>query len=286
VIKIKLKMLQKISLFAVSIMILAACNSNRVEVKDGLKYQFHEQAGKSKIAKMGDIITFHLKLINAKDSVLKNSYKEGAPIIAQVQKAQFKGAFEQGLMLLAKGDSATFFVPVDSLFKGYPQLPPVFTKGTDVRFVVRVVDVQSEADFKVSRSKDADKQKAIDAATIASIIAKNKMTNVQKTESGLNYVITTEGNGPQVAAGDSITVKYTGKLSSGKEFESNVFPLQVGRGMVIPGWDEGLQKFKQGGKGTLLIPSGLAYGDQGNPTIPANSVLVFDVEILSVKKAK
>lgn len=279
-------MFKKISLFAVSILFLAACNSNRVEVKDGLKYQFHEQPGKGKLAKMGDIMTFHLKLKNAKDSVLKNSYSEGAPVVAQVQKSQFVGAFEQGLLLLAKGDSATFFVPVDSLFKGYPQIPPVFTKGSDVRFTVRVIDVQTEAEFQASRTKSGEKQKATDAGVIAAYIAKNNLTNVQKTESGLNFVVTTPGNGPQVTAGDSITVKYTGKLSSGKVFESNVFPLQVGRGMVIPGWDEGLQKFKQGGKGTLLIPSGLGYGDQGNPTIPANSVLVFDVEILTVKKGK
>lgn len=279
-------MFKKISLFAVSILFLAACNSNRVEVKDGLKFQFHEQPGKGKLAKMGDIMTFHLKLKNAKDSVLKNSYLEGAPVVAQVQKSQFVGAFEQGLLLLAKGDSATFFVPVDSLFKGYPQIPPVFTKGSDVRFTVRVIDIQTEAEFQASRTKSGEKQKATDAGVIAAYIAKNNLTNVQKTESGLNFVVTTPGNGPQVTAGDSITVKYTGKLSSGKVFESNVFPLQVGRGMVIPGWDEGLQKFKQGGKGTLLIPSGLGYGDQGNPTIPANSVLVFDVEILTVKKGK
>ncbi|MES2795273.1 MAG: FKBP-type peptidyl-prolyl cis-trans isomerase [Bacteroidota bacterium] len=279
-------MFNKISTFAVSILFLAACNSNKVEVKDGLKFQFHDHDSNGKVAKMGDIMTFHLKLKNAKDSVLKDSYKEGAPVVAQVQKAQFKGAFEQGLLLLAKGDSATFFVPVDSLFKGYPTIPPVFTKGSDVRFSIKVIDIQTEAEFQASRQKNADKQKTTDATTIAAFVTKNKMTNVQKTESGLNYVITTPGNGPQVAAGDSITVKYTGKLSSGKVFESNTFPLQVGRGMVIPGWDEGLQKFKQGGKGTLLIPSGLGYGDQGNPTIPANSVLIFDVEILTVKKGK
>ncbi len=279
-------MFKKISLFAVLIAVLAACNSNRVEEKDGLKYQFHDHDSKGKLAKMGDIMTFHLTLKNSKDSVLKDSHKEGAPVVAQVQKAQFKGAFEQGLLLLAKGDSATFFVPVDSLFKGYPQLPPVFTKGTDVRFSVKVVDIQTEAEFQATRLKKADSQKSVDQATIAAFVSKNNLTNVQKTETGLNYVITAQGNGPQVTAGDSITVKYTGKLSSGKVFESNTFPLQVGKGMVIPGWDEGLQKFKQGGKGTLLIPSGLGYGDQGNPTIPANSVLIFDVEILSVKKAK
>jgi FKBP-type peptidyl-prolyl cis-trans isomerase FkpA len=279
-------MLKKLTFFAASIVILAACNSNRVEVKDGLKYQFHKHDGSGKLAKMGDIMTFHLTLKNGKDSTLKDSRKEGAPVVAQVQKAQFKGAFEQGLLLLAKGDSATFFVPVDSLFKGYPQIPPVFTKGSDVRFTVKVIDVQTETEFQASRKLNLDKQKSVDATTIAGYITKNNLTNVQKTETGLNYVITTPGTGPQVTAGDSITVKYTGKLSSGKVFESNTFPLQVGRGAVIPGWDEGLLKFKQGGKGTLLIPSGLGYGDQGNPTIPANSVLVFDVEILSVKKGK
>lgn len=278
-------MLKKISLFAASILFFAACNSNRVEIKDGLKYQFHQHDEKGKLAKMGDIITMHLKLQNAKDSILRDSQKDGSPIVAQVQKAPFKGSFEQGFLLLAKGDSATFFVPVDSLFKGYPQIPPVFTKGSDVRFTVKVVDIQSEADFKASREKNAEKQKTTDATTIAGYIAKNNLANVQKTASGLNYLVTSPGNGPDVAAGDSVTVKYSGKLLSGKVFDSGTFPLQVGRGMVIPGWDEGLQKFKQGGKGQLFIPSNLGYGDQGSPpAIPGNSVLVFDIEILSVKK--
>jgi FKBP-type peptidyl-prolyl cis-trans isomerase FkpA len=281
-------MFKKLSFFAASILLLAACNSNRVEVKDGLKFQFHSKDDKGKLAKMGDIVTFHFKMITDKDSVIRNSYVEGEkkPLLAQIQKPPFVGSFEQGLMMVAKGDSATFFVPVDSLMKGYPQIPPVFTKGTDVKFRVKVINIQSEAEFKAERQKESEKLIAVDAKTIADFAAKNKMTNVQKTASGLNYVITNPGNGPQVMAGDSIAVKYTGKLSSGKVFESNTFELQVGRGMVIPGWDEGLQKFKQGGKGTLLIPSGLGYGDQGNPTIPANSVLIFDVEILKVKKGK
>ncbi len=282
-------MLKKLTLFAVSIVILAACNSNRIEVKDGLKYQFHKHDDKGKLAKLGDILTFHLTLKTSskgKDSTLRDSQKDGNPMIAQVAKAQFKGAFEQGMLLLAKGDSATFFVPVDSLFKGYPQVPEVFTKGGDVRFSVKVLDIQTEAEFEASRKKKAEGQITSDANTIASFIAKNNLTNVQKTASGLQYVVTNPGNGAQVVAGDSISVKYTGKLASGKVFESNTFDLQVGRGMVIPGWDEGLQKFKQGGKGTLLIPSGLGYGDRPQRVIPANSVLIFDVEILSVKKGK
>ena len=99
-------MFNKLCLFAVSILFLAACNSNKVEVKDGLKFQFHDHDSNGKLAKMGDIMTFHLTLRNAKDSVLKDSHKDGAPVVAQVQKAQFVGAFEQGLLLLAKGDRA------------------------------------------------------------------------------------------------------------------------------------------------------------------------------------
>jgi FKBP-type peptidyl-prolyl cis-trans isomerase FkpA len=278
-------MLKKISLVIVAVSVLAACNSNRVEVKDGLKYQMHEDKD-GKTAKLGDIITFDLIIKNDKDSILKNTYKDGTPIIVKVEQAPFKGSFEQAFTVLSKGDSSTIFVPVDSLFKGAPEIPPVFTKGTDVRFLVRMKDVQTEAEFEAARKINQQKQEGTDANIIAEYAKKNKLTGLQKTESGLNYVISNPGTGAQPVAGDSVTVKYTGKLSSGKVFESNVYTLQVGVGQVIPGWDEGLLKFKQGGKGTLLIPSKLGYGDRAQSTIPANSVLVFDVEILSVKKSK
>jgi FKBP-type peptidyl-prolyl cis-trans isomerase len=98
------------------------------------------------------------------------------------------------------------------------------------------------------------------------------------------------GDGPK--AGDNVKVHYTGKLLDGKVFDSSKnggrppIDFQVGVGMVIPGWEEGIMLMKKGGKRTLIIPSGLAYGAEGSPgAIPANSVLLFDVELLDFGKA-
>lgn len=107
-----------------------------------------------------------------------------------------------------------------------------------------------------------------------------------ETASGIKYVVLKEGNGVAPKATDAVTVHYTGKLPDGTVFDSSVsrgepatFPL----GQVIPGWTEGLQLMKTGGKTIFYIPANLGYGEQGVPgSIPPNSPLIFEVELLSV----
>ncbi len=115
-----------------------------------------------------------------------------------------------------------------------------------------------------------------------------KNENVKVTPSGLQYVVDKEGTGAQPTATDEVTVHYTGKLLDGTVFDSSVsrgepatFPLN----RVIPGWTEGVQLMKEGGKYTFFIPSDLAYGPQGVPNaIPPHATLIFDVELIKVVK--
>ncbi|MDD0852718.1 FKBP-type peptidyl-prolyl cis-trans isomerase [Halobacteriovorax sp. GB3] len=110
-----------------------------------------------------------------------------------------------------------------------------------------------------------------------------------KTASGLAYKVLTEGKGETPKAEDTVTVHYKGTLLDGTEFDSSYsrnkptsFPLN----RVIKGWTEGLQLVKKGGKIKLVIPSELAYGDQGAPPkIPGGATLVFEVELIDIKKA-
>jgi peptidylprolyl isomerase len=108
------------------------------------------------------------------------------------------------------------------------------------------------------------------------------------TPSGLKYVDEQVGEGASPAKGQQVTVHYTGRLTSGKKFDSSVdrrepFRFTIGIGQVIRGWDEGVMSMRVGGKRRLIIPPELAYGARGAPpAIPANAELVFEVELLGV----
>jgi FKBP-type peptidyl-prolyl cis-trans isomerase len=97
------------------------------------------------------------------------------------------------------------------------------------------------------------------------------------------------GTGAEAKAGDKVTVNYVGMLTDGKVFDSSYdrgqpFELMLGAGQVIKGWDEGLQGMKVGGKRRLVIAPDYAYGNQNVGPIPANSPLVFEVELLDVTR--
>ena len=110
--------------------------------------------------------------------------------------------------------------------------------------------------------------------------------SAKTTASGLRYIIEKEGEGEAPKATSSVTVHYTGYLLNGSKFDSSIDrgqPATFGLNQVIPGWTEGLQLLKPGGKAKLIIPANLGYGANGYPpVIPPNSWLVFDVELIKV----
>lgn len=120
-------------------------------------------------------------------------------------------------------------------------------------------------------------------------LAKHKTApGVKTTDSGLQYEVVKEGTGKQPGDKDIVKVHYTGTLINGEKFDSSRDrnePAEFPVGGVIPGWTEALKLMKVGGQYKLAIPAKLAYRDQARPGIPANSVLIFDVELLDVKDA-
>ena len=110
------------------------------------------------------------------------------------------------------------------------------------------------------------------------------------TASGLRYIEMVEGTGDEAKTEMQVNVHYTGYLMEGKKFASSFdsnepLPFHLGAGEVIQGWDEGVASMKVGGHRKLIIPSQLAYGTRGIPgLIPADATLVFDIELLSVRK--
>ncbi|MBL0084028.1 MAG: FKBP-type peptidyl-prolyl cis-trans isomerase [Saprospiraceae bacterium] len=125
----------------------------------------------------------------------------------------------------------------------------------------------------VSCGKDAEDE-------IQDYLDKNNLV-AQKTDDGLYYIIEIPGNDPKPKVNSDIRVKYKGALVDGTVFDENE-DFETNLSNVIAGWRRGMVLFGEGGKGKLLIPPSLGYGDQQVGSIPPNSVLIFDVELLEV----
>lgn len=136
--------------------------------------------------------------------------------------------------------------------------------------------------YQKKMTEEADKLKAEGIAFLEE--NKNK-EGVQVTESGLQYEVLVEGDGPMPTLQDQVTTHYHGTFIDGKVFDSSVEkgePITFPVTGVISGWTEALQMMKVGSKWKLYVPSDLAYGERGRQGIPANSALIFEVELLGI----
>jgi len=133
----------------------------------------------------------------------------------------------------------------------------------------------------------AKKEGEVNLKVADEFLAKNKEDNpdVKETPTGLQYRVIEEGDGASPVKTDRVKVHYAGKLIDGSEFDSSYErgePTEFGLNQVIKGWTEGLQLMKVGSKYEFFIHPKIAYGSRPRPTIPANSVLIFEVELLDI----
>ncbi|MBI2270885.1 MAG: FKBP-type peptidyl-prolyl cis-trans isomerase [Bacteroidetes bacterium] len=254
----------------------------------GLYSKFYVTNEGARKPKTGEYAAISVKYVTEKDSEIFNSSAikeaEGGIITQPIFASTFKGSFEEGLMSMAQGDSASFKISADSVYMktfGLKELPPYIKKGSMLTFYVKMHGVKTQQEILNDLSIKEGKQRN-------EFLKQNNIT-AEPTETGLYIIEKEAGNGEIIKAGQMAKIKYTGKFLNGNVFdasdmhEGKPFELTVGKGQVIPGWDEALQKMKKGEKAMLVIPSSLGYGSQGFQTIPPYSSLVFDIEVVDVK---
>ena len=170
----------------------------------------------------------------------------------------------------------------DTLAKKKPE--ELLLKEADAQKALQDMSVKIQERIKKESEEKAKKA----SAEGENFLAENaKKSGIKTTASGLQYEVLREGTGKQATKASTVTVNYKGTLTDGTVFDSSyerkepaTFPLAG----VIPGWTEGMQLVKEGGKIKLYVPAKLGYGEQGaGPKIPPNSVLVFEVELLKVQ---
>lgn len=257
----------------------------------GLEYKFVKDAP-GKPAELSDQMEMHFKS-SVGDSVMFDSrvMMKGEPVLFPLQKPTWNGDVNEGLAMLSAGDIAVFRTPLDSVAKAGNQLLPWMKNSDKMVYNVEVLTIKNQEQVK----KDFEAKQAAQISVDEKILQdyfKAKNVKPTKTASGLYYLITKPGTGENAKAGQQVTVNYTGKTTNGETFDSNVDPafnhvqpfnFALGKGQVIKGWDEGVALMNKGAKATLFIPSRYAYGPQSpSPKIPANSVLIFDVEVTDI----
>lgn len=269
-----------------------SCTSQEYKkTKSGLLYKIVSD-GKGSPAKKGQFLKANV-VQKLRDSILYSSYGS-MPVYIPVDSARPTYSPTEIFPLLRKGDSAIVVILADTLLrKSGGQLPPFIKKKDKITVAFKVLDVfTSEDQLTADRAQEATKEKDREVKTVETYLADNKI-NAEKTTKGTYVLVGSAGDGMQVDSGKQVSVRYTGKLfPSGKVFESNATdqtkePLKfvVGQGQMIQGMDDGVKKFKKGGKGTLFIPAFLAYDQQPGPGHKPYENLIFDIEIVDVTDA-
>jgi len=199
-------------------------------------------------------------------------------------KLSYSMGFEVGNYFKGAGGDIKKELLLQGIKDAYDDAKPALTSeemiAVQKEFAVKMQERQ-KAEMAVMLAKNK-------AAGDAYLEENKKKEGVIVTESGLQYEVITQGEGEKPKATDKVKVDYVGTLIDGKEFDSSVKrgePAVFNAGQVIKGWSEALLLMNVGTKLRLVIPSDIAYGEQGvAPSIQPNSVLVFEVELLAIEK--
>lgn len=284
------------------LVVMASCSKKELVTPSGYKY-VHHIANKTGFPQPGDVVYFHAQMRNADSVVTKSRDFPDTPnlqIALTEEPGRELSPVEEVLKVMSVGDSATIFISIDTL----PQKPQGFENAKEVLYdlvVIKIVpkaefeaemammQMQQQAEAEMAQARFADVE-AMVPVTLKDYKAGKLASTLKTTASGLKYVVHEEGTGAQAEAGKTVSVHYYGVLASdGTPFDNSfargaAFTFPLGQGQVIPGWDEGLALLKEGSKATFFIPAALAYGEMGAPpTIPANSELLFYVELNKVQ---
>ena len=283
----------------ISLLLAGSCNeAKRKTTVYGYEYVIHSDDSETK-AQPGEFMFFHLQIRNG-DSVVYRTRDESVdppvlPFPEQEQPGRQVFPIEHVLRVMGVGDSATVFIPLDSL----PETPDGFENATEMIYDVVMVDIKSAdsfQSFQEERRMEAEAKAATAREKVQSYYqsyASGELeSQLQSTGSGLKYLVINQGSGPRCQTGDLVSVDYFGMLEAdGSEFDNSyrqgrpyTFPL--GQGRSIPGYDEGVALLNEGGEALLIIPSELGYGKAGSPpVIPPDASLIFYVNLVTVQQA-
>lgn len=280
------------------VLFIISCNQNKTEEllsERGYKYEILHKANSGKEVEPGDIVKLKIK-VGAEDGTIFSESGPGDTYtdmkVPELSAVEYNdGPIPEVLDKSEVGDTVVIYVPTDSL----PSLPPNMKDYKFITYQMYIHDAMSEEEFMQAKERkrlEGEARMNDVKVVVEDAVDKYKAgkLDLQKTDSGLEYIIHEKGTGEKINSGDVATVNYYGALLDKSMFDNSfsrgeAFSTPVGMQRVIAGWDEGLQLLNVGDKVTFFIPSELGYGKAGaGEKIPGDSKLVFYVEVENVAK--
>lgn len=257
-----------------------SASKNKIITPQGIKIVFKEH-GTGIGVKGKKYLTAHYIVKSEKGRQLRNSYKQGNAIVISTIDNERKQAWIDALRYLRVGDDVRITVPdsiVVKYWRAFLPTKPFKPISLKIRMLVLAakdelppnVVVLDETETKIPEPFDVDGKDTV------------------KTKSGLKYIFISENlDGDQAYNGRKVEIHYTGYFEDGTIFDASYvnghpFAFTLTNNEVVDGLDEGVRLMKTGDKYRFLIPYKLAYGNKGNGTIPPNTNLIFDVELMAV----
>lgn len=239
--------------------------SGATTTDSGLQF-LETMPGEGPNPEIGDIVTMNFVAQLPDGTEFANSYLEGAPVTAILGREQLLPGWEEGVLMMQVGGQARMVLPSELAFgsEGYGMIPP----DSDIILIVELISIETPPTPQE--------------------VAQSDLTT---TESGLQYYDITVGDGDTAAQGMLVSNGFTlwyqadEPVYIGGSEGSSPLSFEVGLGdTVFPGWEEGVVGMKVGGKRQLVIPPELGLGDMGGGSIPPNSVLILEIELLEVRE--
>lgn len=271
------------------------------ETETGLKHEFFIRGNKGTF-KIGDLVTLNMLVKSSTGKEIRNSWNEGKPLLFPTRLSSFDADIYEAVRLMSIGDSAKFWVNADSMYLKIfkKEMPEEVKPGTDLEVVIKTYKARSQkeykdeqSDFYTSNLKEdkviVDKRMATEDLKIKEYI-KSSGFDYKKTASGAYYAITDLNGGKQLPKdGNAVVFSYVGQFMDGTVFEStekdigHAINFTLGRNSVIKGWEEVFPNIPKGARARMVIPSHLGYGNIAkDEKIPANSILIFDVQLVAI----
>lgn len=264
-------------------------------------YEFVENV-EGETAEVGDHATFHIEMMGTDStgeskaiwSTYENNDGEAVHLqIPDMNDARNGGPFPEiaTLLEMSPGDSAHVFQRLDTM----SQKPRGLAQYNRVDYGIRLVKVQDHESYvreEGERRKKLQAQSDTVREELEDVLAKYEAgayrNDLIDLGDGLKKLVLQEGTGAVPTTGQKVVANYYGTLTDGTRFDDSYsagkpFSFPLGQSRVIPGWDQGFAKMNKGERAVLFIPSDLGYGARGNARIPADSDLVFLVELVDVQ---